>query len=1040
MTTSRTPAQMREEIRARGLAPHGPARVARAEELVAQAGALAEAGTREGRAALGEALLHLAASRAFGSPARTAHEPVARALRLRDAHPDAFGKDASFALLWSLRWAVEDLLADPGTPAAEVEEWLAAMGRRYAGAGLSQRAVHARHFMAARSFGDPARADRAYAAWLAAERDGSADCPGCELAWRGRFHAERARETQETATAGRFGADGTEVGSDAGEDEAALRMWEPVLRGEYPCGSQQPFLLADSLLPLLRLGRFDEARGRHVAGYLLVRDVPTARTALARHLEFCALTGNEPRGLQHLAEQGTTCWEPHGDPAGHAAWAAAVALLTRRLTDSGHGTLAVPGPEGRTWTAAELAEYAAARALAVADRFDGRAGSGHHAAALRARLATPPLTDRLPLGVGPASPPRARAPRGAAAGDPRRLLAEARRAEETGDPHAAELWTAADEAATRTGVPLDDAERAALLSHRAARLARTDPAAAAPRFTEAAALFASAGLPGEALVCRADAACSASSAPEGGTVPPESLDALCAEARRLHTEGRVGTRHATAVLLTRARMRARELAGPADAGKGAAGTPFDAANGAPDTLGPAADALDAELAGLIALAEPDRAEPPVLARIAEATETRGRLAARRGAPARAAELLAEAARLFHEAGRPRAASGPELGLARLLMETGDHKRADEVLCGALEDRTAGPATRGPDDLARFHLLHADVHAAQGLLAEEAESLRHAVRALQEAGCGDDEAHRTGEVTRARLRLGGCLLALEQSDEAAAVLVVALEDLLEAADEPGIVQACVWLGQACGRPGQLRAAARLLRRAAASPRPWQDLHGHAVVTHLAADIHRAGGQHAEAGELYARAEELWRALGDEQALIRTLHARAWLAREAGAPFEESLRCMEAAQHEIASVLDDPGLELDDERRLRLSLEAGRTHRQTAELLTEPVPLPAPGEQGEAVLACYAQGIAFADRAVAAFHACGEAGLHEATSAELRAAGLEADLGRYDQAVTRLTRVRAAYPEGTPDPYGTVAERMSEAGALELRIENALSRPA
>ncbi|MBO8192624.1 hypothetical protein ITI46_13250 [Streptomyces oryzae] len=1044
MTTSRTPAQLRADIRAWSGAPHGPERVARAEALVAEAEALAQAGTGEGRGALAAALLQLAAGRAFGIAARTTPAPVARALRLWDEDPEAFDADTAFALLWSLRWAVEDLIADPETPAADIDEWLALMARSHAEAELSQRAVHAREFLAAQSFGDRPRAARAYDDWLEAERDRSADCASCELTWRGRAHAARAEE-----------AEAERPGSGTAEDEAALRMWEPVLRGEYPCASRQPYALAASLAPLLRLGRTAEARSRHLAGYLLARQAPADRATLARHVEFCARTGNEPRGLEILAEQDASCWEQQEDAPGHEAWMSAVALLMRRLDELGHGTLPVPGPAGRDWDAAALLEHAASRAQDVADRFDQRAGTTVHGTAVRARIAAAPLVRHLPLGVGAVRLPPAggRTEAETETADAQQLLEEARQLSAIGHPDAAARWAALADAVTRTGVRLGQAERAELLDHRAMELARTDPAAAAARFTEAASLFAGAELPGEALACRARAVFAASFAPEGTAVPPESVDALCAEAEHLHDEGRIGTRHATAVLLTRARLQAHDLGGTQE-GEGDGGTPFDAANpanqaqahaadsgpgadaeqpdDATDPLGHAADELDAELAHLVALALPDSDEPAVRARIAEATETRGRLAAQRGDAVRAGELLAEAAELFHEAGRPWSATGPELALARLLMETGDHKRAAEVLRGALHER-AGAPRRTPADLARLHLMHADVHAAQGLLAEEAESLRHAVHALQLSDGGD-------EAVRARLRLGGCLLALEQPDEAASVLVAALGELLESADEPGIVQACVWLGQSCARPEQLRAAAGLLRRAADLPHPWQDRNGHAVVTHLAADTHRASAQYAAAAELYGRAEELWRALGDPHAVIRTLHARGWLAMESGAPMEESLRFMDAAQNEIAAVLHDPERTLEDEQRLRLRLETGHTHRQTAELLIEAVSVPtapAPGEQGAAALDCYARGIEYADRAVTAFHACGEAGLHEATSAELRAAALEVDLGRYDQAVTRLTRVRAAYPAGTPDPNGVVTERMSEAGALELRIEAALS---
>ncbi|MDF4249197.1 hypothetical protein [Streptomyces sp. WMMB303] len=1070
MTSSRTPAELRTDIRANGLTPHGPERVARAEELVAEAEAAAEAGTREGRGVLGAALLHLAAGRTFGTAARTTPVPVARALRLRDEDPEAFDPEDAFALLWSLRWVVADLAADPAVPVAEVEEWLTLLAREHDRAGFSRRAVYAREFLVAQWFGDRQRAARAYSAWLEAERDRSADCAGCELAWRGRAYAVRAEEAEAAAP-----------GAGAAQDEAALRMWEPVLRGEYTCAHRRPYLLAASLGPLLRLGRAAEARSRHLAGCLLVRQAPTGRGALARHLEFCSRTGNEPRGLEILAEQDGARWEEQQDAAGHQAWMSAVALLMRRLGDLGHAALPVPGPPGRDWRAESLLEYAAAQALGTAERFDRRAGTTGHRAAVRRRLAARPLIPHLPLGIGavmfpalPAAPavpggpaaaagaeggpvagqgtepcPEAGAGSGAGSPEVHRLLAQARRLSAVGHPEAAERWAAAVDAVARTGLRLDEVERAEVLDHRSAAEVRTDPAAGAAGFAEAASLFAGADRPGEALVCRARAASAAYGAAEGAAVPPESLDALCAEAEHLHAAGCVDTRHVLAVLLTRARLRAHELGGAQDGGGDEGGTPFDAANradrpptadaeyaagparteGRADLLGPGTDALDAELAGLVALALPDRGDPAVRAGIAEAVETRGTLAARRGDAVRAGELLAESADLFHEAGRPWSATGPELGLVRLLMETGDHKRAAEVLRGALQDRP-GADGRPSADLARLHLLHADVHAAQGLLAEEAESLRHAAHALAASGSA-------AEATRAGLRLGGCLLVLERTDEAAAVLVEALGGLLEREDEPGIVQACVWLGQSCTHPEQLRAAARLLRRAAESPHRWRDRHGCAVVTHLAADTHRACGRHTAAGELYGRAEELWRELGDPHAVIRTLHARGWLAMESGAPVEEALGCMAAAQEEIARVLRSPEGPQDEEQRLRLRLEVGHTYRQTAELLVEPLPVPAPGELGASAVERYARGIEYAERAVAAFHSCGEAGLHEATSAELRAAALEVDLGRYDQAVTRLTRVRAAYPAGRPDPHGTVAERVSEAGALELRIETALS---
>ena len=1079
---TRSPEQIREDIRAQGGVAHGPGRLARAEELLAEAERSADP------AALAEALLHLAAARRFGTPARTTVAPVGRALRLWDEDPRAFGPNAVRELLRSLRWAAEDAIENPDVPAAAVEGWLNELSRRYAVAGLSQRPVHAREFLAAERLGDGARAAHALAAWHAAPRDEGADCRGRELAWQGAAHARRAAMAQAAEAAQ---AEGTETASVAGaaDDAEALRLWEPVLRGEHDCRSRPPSLLAASLLPLLRLGRADEARRHHLAGYPAVRDDPAERAAVAHHLEFCARTGNEPRGLHLLAEQDAHRWQEAEDPAGHGDWMAAVAGLMRRLTALGHGAMPVPGPPERHWTADSLREHATHEALAVAVRFDRRTwretprggndegahdqgersrGEANRRAAL-VRIEAGPLTAHLPLGLGtgPLAPHAdERATAEAGDGGPRSLLVRARALSAAGRPGALAVWAELAEAVARTGARLTEGEQAELLDHRAMELTRTDPESGAAAFTEAAGRYAWAGLPGEALACRARALQAASFAPEPGDGrarsgsarharpaqerPGRRADALlaeaetlCAEAESRHAAGRISTRHATAVLLTRARLRAAQLGAArceggsqskdgSESGGGAAGAERDAASDA-------AEALDAELERLIAFAAPEADEPAVLARIAEATETRGRLAAQCGDPAHAERLLTEAAALSHRAERPWAATGPELALGRLLLENGRHTRAAEVLDAALADPERSGPGGVPADLARLHSLLAEAHAAAGRPEEEAEALWHAARWWAEAD-GEAQGARVG------LRLGGCLLGLERTDEAAAVLEAALPGLFGAGDEPGTVQACVWLTQTCRGPGRLLAASRLLRRVAEAPHSWQDPHGHAVIAHLAADTLRGSGDYEEARTAYARAEELWRALRDTHGVVRTLHARAWLTAEAGGPSAESLALMEAAQREIESaVRDGHGVENereagdrthrartgDEQPRLQLRLETGHTHRQTAELLAEYDHVPESPDH-----ALTARILGHVDLAVGAFRACGEAGLHDATGAELRAAGLEADLGRYEAAVERLTRVRVAYPAGTPDPYGTVAERLAEAGQIELRIENAL----
>jgi hypothetical protein len=93
-------------------------------------------------------------------------------------------------------------------------------------------------------------------------------------------------------------------------------------------------------------------------------------------VEFCALTGNEARGLELLAER-PAYFTDDGQPQSKLDFMSVVALLMDRLTVLGLGEGQVPGPAGREWTARELATHAREVALALAARFDERNGTTH---------------------------------------------------------------------------------------------------------------------------------------------------------------------------------------------------------------------------------------------------------------------------------------------------------------------------------------------------------------------------------------------------------------------------------------------------------------------------------------------------------------------------------------------------------------------------------------------------------------------------------------------------------------------------------------
>ncbi|MET9868798.1 tetratricopeptide repeat protein, partial [Streptomyces sp. NPDC006386] len=348
--------------------PEGPARNARAEELLTAAEKL------NIPLAVIEALGHQLKVYNYSSEKGKMFVPFARLLRMWDERPEDFDEYETHSLHWVFKWVSSGMLDQPHIPLASIEKWLGEMERRYRLAGHSERAVRSAEHSVAAHVGDVARAERAYAAWLAADRDSMADCHACELHGQGWWQAE------------------------LGRDAEALELWRPVLDGEYACAHEPHTALASSLVPLLRLGRTDEARAHHLRGFRLVRAMESMRGAYAEHVEFCALTGNEARGLELLAER-PAYFTDDGHPQSKLEFMSVAALLMDRLTGLGLGDRQVPGPAGREWTARELAAHARAEALALAARFDERNGTTYVSERARARMTRKPLVERLPLGV-----------------------------------------------------------------------------------------------------------------------------------------------------------------------------------------------------------------------------------------------------------------------------------------------------------------------------------------------------------------------------------------------------------------------------------------------------------------------------------------------------------------------------------------------------------------------------------------------------------------------------------------------------------------
>ncbi|MGQ4489292.1 hypothetical protein ACN6LM_007001 [Streptomyces sp. SAS_281] len=485
--------------------PYGRARTVAAEEL-------AEAAERfEDPLALVRTLFELQEAYTYGSEPRKAPVVFARLLTLFDEQPDVFTDRLRHLLFWRFKWVANSLRALPEIPLASLRQWLTEMRGRYEKAGLGLQPYYAQLYqLAAHTGEDPAPA---YELWAARARTPFSDCEACEICERALHHLA------------------------AGDDTRALSTWEPVLNGKESCQEEPARSLSHALLPLLRTGDTERARALHLAGYRGCRRNPSMAGEVGRHLEFCALTGNEARGLELLAENRVLFAEVDS-PLGQYDFLTGVEVLLRRVESLGHGELPAAGYAGRTWTVAGLSAEVRDRADDLAARFDARNGTTAHADRRRARLDRAPLLDALELtlrtrGLGDLSPaaPAAAPPGHRAPTLPETLpdlIARARELEEEGHPDAQLCWERlrALVAAHDYTHPEDPAAgplvrlRADLLADEAGRAADVDEEAkAAALYEEAAALYETAELPGDAAVARAGAVISA------GVVDAEAAEA-----------------------------------------------------------------------------------------------------------------------------------------------------------------------------------------------------------------------------------------------------------------------------------------------------------------------------------------------------------------------------------------------------------------------------------------------------------------------------------------------------------------------------------
>jgi len=282
-------------------------------------------------------------------------------------------------MLWKYKWIANALPEFPHITLTQIHGVLDDMTARYAKAGMSLRAVHKLRCGLAMGMGDRAAARAHHRAWQQAPADSVSDCAACE-----RNHRVKYLFFQ-------------------GKDEQGLAHAGPILQGRLRCAEIPHATLAHVLLPLVRLGRVEEAMAYHRQGLRLVTRNRSFVRELGMHMTFLALTDNLAQAVRLLERHLPWALEKEGQARRFDFFLAARFVLDR-LEASGKASVRLRLPQGFAlhsesgkYDVGELAAWFDADLQALAARFDARNGTDHFARRLAENRALKELVVPFPV-------------------------------------------------------------------------------------------------------------------------------------------------------------------------------------------------------------------------------------------------------------------------------------------------------------------------------------------------------------------------------------------------------------------------------------------------------------------------------------------------------------------------------------------------------------------------------------------------------------------------------------------------------------------
>lgn len=274
-----------------------------------------------------------------------------------DEDPQKFPE---FQLLWKYKWICEELPKFPQVSREQMQATLIDFADRYQRSGKSLRPFFQLKTIAAIIMNDRSEAIEYERKWMETERDYYNDCRACELDWKIKFLIY------------------------IGDYDRALTEAAPIVQGTLRCAEIPHHTLAALLLPLLKLGRIDEAMEYHRKGYQMVAKNRDFLISVSEHLLFLVATNNLAKAVGLLEKHLQWALEPV-EPRSQFYFYRASYFLVKSLQDGSESTVKLILPrsfplysQDGCYDISLLVNWFSQAAQDLATRFDRRNGNDYY--------------------------------------------------------------------------------------------------------------------------------------------------------------------------------------------------------------------------------------------------------------------------------------------------------------------------------------------------------------------------------------------------------------------------------------------------------------------------------------------------------------------------------------------------------------------------------------------------------------------------------------------------------------------------------------